>query len=61
MPTKREAIFGPEDVIERVRGLRIIPEEPAWKVLVRLLDSYDLSHPKTAPRAAPESPSEVPA
>ena len=56
MPTKRLAVFGPEEVIRRVKELRIIPEEPAWKVLVRLLDSYDLSHPRSAPQPAEAAP-----
>ena len=38
---KRRAIFGPDDVIRRVVELKVIPEEPAWRVVQRLLDEHD--------------------
>ena len=49
MVTKRDGIFVPTQVGRRVKDHKIIPEEPAWKVIERLLDSYDLSHPKVPP------------
>ncbi len=38
----------PDDV-PRIEGLKVHPREPVWSVVHRLLDSYDLSHPKTPP------------
>ena len=58
---KRRPIWVSPELLRQVESLKVIPEEPVWRVVARLLDSYDLSHPKTAPRAAPESPAEVPA
>ena len=44
----------PPAVKRRLESLKLIPQEPAWRVVERLLDSYDLSHPKNAPQTAPE-------
>ena len=46
----------PFEIVPRLDGLRIIPSEPRWRVIERLLDSYDLLHPKVAPQAAQEAP-----
>ena len=43
-------------MLRQVESLKVIPEEPIWRVVARLLDSYDLLHPKVAPQAAPEVP-----
>ena len=46
----------PPAVKKRLESLKLIPQEPSWRVIERLLDSYDLLHPKVAPQAAPEVP-----
>ena len=46
---KRRPIWVAPDLLRRVEAQKIIPQEPAWRVVERLLDSYDLSHPKTPP------------
>ena len=38
----------------RLEALKTTQFEPFWAVVHRLLDSYDLSHPKNAPQTAPE-------
>ena len=52
---KRRPIWVSPDLLRRVEGLKIIPQEPVGRVVERLLDAYDLSHPKTAPQASPEA------
>ena len=44
----------PLAVKKRLESLKLIPQEPSWRVVERLLDSYDLLHPKAAPQTAPE-------
>ncbi len=41
-------------VKSRLVAHRLTPDEALWRVVERLLDSYDLSHPKNAPQPAPE-------
>ncbi len=45
----------PPAIKKRLEALKLIPQEPFWRVVERLLDSYDLQHPKHAPQAARES------
>jgi hypothetical protein len=40
----------------RLEALKLNQFEPFWAVVHRVLDSYDLSHPKMAPAASPEVP-----
>ena len=40
----------------RLVALKKTQFDPFWLVVHRVLDSYDLSHPKTAPQPAPEVP-----
>ena len=44
----------PPAVKLRLESLKLIPQEPTWRVVERLLDSYDLSRSKTAPQPASE-------
>ncbi len=55
------AIFAPEEVAARVDALRLSPDEARWRVVERLLDHWDLSHPKPAPEPAPAPTAEIPA
>ena len=46
----------PEDLASAVDSQFRDPYLPFYAKIQRLLDSYDLSHPKTAPAASPEVP-----
>ena len=39
--TKRLPIWVSPDLLSRVERLKLIPEEPRWRVLERLLDEHD--------------------
>ena len=58
MSGKRKAIFGPTEVVRRVAALKVIPEEPAWRVLERLLDEHD-ARARTAHPSAPREEAEA--
>ena len=50
-----------EATARRVDALKLVPRESRRDVIARLLDSYDLSHPKHSAGAASDHPAEVPA
>lgn len=54
----RKGIWVSPETLARVERLKIVPEEPAWRVVERLLDSWDVSHTKNPPAPA-ETPAAV--